>query len=336
MKGVILIMKKLLTLFIVLCLCLTGCGSKQTVTSSFFIPSFDFSIKEPNVEYTPDTGTLKTTSDFMYSDLCYEPEDVYMDIDYDFAGTSLACFNATESKVIFSKNIYEKVYPASTTKLLTALTCLKYADLDTMVTIEEDNCGITTPGAQLCGFKAGDTLTVDQLLHCLMIYSGNDAGVAIAIAVSGSVEAFVKLMNEEAARIGCINTHFANPHGLQALDHYTTAYDMYLIFNECLKNKAMKDIVKCTSYTCVYRDMYGREQTLEMEATNLYFAGLKNPPENVTILGGKTGATVAAGYCLVIASENAKGETYITEVFKSQSYDTLYADMNQLLELINK
>ena len=78
--------------------------------------------------------------------------------------------------VIFSKNIYQKVYPASTTKLLTALTCLKYADVNTLVTIEEDNCGITTPGAQLCGFKKGDTLTIDQLLHCLMIYSGNDAG----------------------------------------------------------------------------------------------------------------------------------------------------------------
>lgn len=328
--------KKFLTLFIVLCLLLSGCGSKQTVTSSFFVPSFDYTVKEQDIEYKPDNKTLKTSSDFMYSELCYEPEDVNLDIDYEFAGQSLACFNATESKVIFSKNIYQKVYPASTTKLLTALTCLKYADVNTLVTIEEDNCGITTPGAQLCGFKKGDTLTIDQLLHCLMIYSGNDAGVAIAIAVSGSVESFVKLMNEEASRLGCINTHFSNPHGLQALDHYTTAYDMYLIFNECLKNKAMKDIVKCTSYTCVYHDVYGREQTLEMVATNLYFAGVKNPPANVTILGGKTGATVAAGYCLIIASENAEGETYITEVFKSQSYDTLYADMNELLKLINR
>lgn len=329
-------MKKLMILILIICIVLSGCSGNPVITSSLFVPEFDYTVKEPDVSYVPNSGQLKSNSDFMYSELCYEPEDVPMDIDYEFAGVSLACFNATESKVIFSKNIYEKVYPASTTKLLTALTCLKYADVNKMVTIDEDNCGITTPGAQLCGFKKGDTLTIDQLLHCLMIYSGNDAGVAIAIAVSGSVENFVKLMNEEASRIGCINTHFSNPHGLQALDHYTTAYDMYLIFNECLKNKVMKDIVKCTSYTCVYHDAYGIEKTLEMQATNLYFAGVKTPPENVIILGGKTGATVAAGYCLIIASENAKGETYITEVFKSQSYDTLYADMNELLELINR
>lgn len=328
-------MKKLFVLVLIICMLVTGCASKQTITSSFFIPDFNQKIFDTNVEDISLANlNLQASADFLYSDLCYEVNDVNMNIDYNFAGEALACFDATDTKIIFTRNMYQKVYPASTTKLLTALTALKYSDPDTLVTIEEDNCGITTPGAQLCGFKKGDKLTIDQLLHCLMIYSGNDAGVAIAKAICGSEEKFVELMNSEASKIGCINTHFANAHGLHNVNHYTTAYDMYLIFNECLKNKTLKDIIKCTSYTCEYSNIYGESKSLEMQATNLYYAGQKTPPEGVYILGGKTGVTATAGYCLVIASENENGKLFITEVFKSQSYDTLYADMNQLLELI--
>ncbi len=329
-------MKKLLCLVLMVVFTAVGCSSDRPVTSSFFVPEFSYSSGEAATAVKAPAGLdFFNNYDFMYSDLCYSVNDVDLDIDYEFAGDALACFNATQTKVVFSRNMYEKVYPASTTKLLTAMTCLKYCDPEKVVVIEEDNCGITTPGAQLCGFKKGDRLTVNQLLHCLMIFSGNDAGVAIANAVCGSEEKFVELMNEEASKIGCINTHFANPHGLHNLNHYTTPYDIYLIFNECLKNETMKDIIKCRSYECIYEDIDGNEKVLEMTATNLYFAGVKQVPEGVTVLGGKTGVTASAGYCLVIASENEKGETYITEVFKSDSYDTLYADMNELLKLIN-
>ena len=322
-------------MFFCICVLLCGCETRQKITSSFFIPDIE---SEPISEDVEDLALKSlgklTAGEFLYEDICFEVDNVPATEEFELAAEAAGAFCVTDRSVLFSKNIYKKVYPASTTKLLTCLTAFKYGDLDAKYTVREDNCGVTTPGAQLCGFKMGDTFTLEQLLYCLMIYSGNDAAVAVAECVCGDEKTFVAKMNEEAQKIGCKDTHMSNTNGLHALDHYTTPFDIYLIFNECLKNKRLTEIISTKSYTCEYRDMYGVPKTLEMTATNLYFAGKKKAPEGITVLSGKTGMTVAAGYCLIILSENENnGKQYITCVFKSNSYDNLYADMNQLLNL---
>ena len=324
------------------CICmlstmLSACENvvRPKITSSIFIP------EREEIEINTDVEDLalaqikkEKAGEFKYEDICFEVDDVSTDKELDLVCEAAGAFCVTDRSVLFSKNIYSKVYPASTTKLLTALTAFKYGDLSAVYTVKVDNCGITTPGAQLCGFKMGDTFTLEQLLYCLMIYSGNDAAVAVAECVCGDEKSFIAKMNEEAQAIGCKDTHMSNTNGLHALDHYTTPFDIYLIFNECLKNKQLTDIISTKSYTCEYRDSLGRPQTLEMTATNLYFAGKKKAPEGITVLSGKTGMTVAAGYCLIILSTNdSNGKQYITCVFKSTSYDNLYADMNRLLNL---
>ena len=123
------------------------------------------------------------------------------------------------------------MYPASLTKVMTALVALQNASPDTVLTAT-DSVKITESGAQLCGLKAGDTMTLDQALHILLMYSANDAAMLIAENIGGSVDHFVEMMNEEAQRLGATNTSFANPHGLSDDNHYTSAYDLYLIFNE--------------------------------------------------------------------------------------------------------
>ncbi|MBR5180529.1 MAG: D-alanyl-D-alanine carboxypeptidase [Lachnospiraceae bacterium] len=330
--------RRIIACFLALCFVLSGCSaavSRQKVTSSMFYPTFEDEEFNTEVEDLALQDLKKTTEgEFLYEDICFEVEDVSIDEDLGLVAEAAGAFCVTDRSVLYSKNIYSKVYPASTTKLLTCLTAFKYGDLDAKYTVREDNCGVTTPGAQLCGFKMGDTFTLEQLLYCLMIYSGNDAAVAVAECVCGDEKTFVAKMNEEAQKIGCKDTHMSNTNGLHALDHYTTPFDIYLIFNECLKNKRLTEIISTKSYTCEYRDMYGVPKTLEMTATNLYFAGKKKAPEGITVLSGKTGMTVAAGYCLIILSENENnGKQYITCVFKSNSYDNLYADMNQLLNL---
>jgi len=299
-----------------------------------FIPELENSFVSSDVDdfAQKDLGS-GNSAEFLYEDICFEVENISTGNEYDFVAESAGAFCVTDRTVLFSKNIYDKVYPASTTKLLTALTAFKYGNLSDVYTVSEDNCGVTTPGAQLCGFKKGDTLTLEQLLYCLMIYSGNDAAVAVAECVSGTVKDFVAKMNEEAKSLGAIDTHMSNPSGLHALDHYTTAFDIYLIFNECLKNKQLTDIISTKSYTCVFKDYAGNEKVMEMEATNQYFSGKRTAPEGITVLSGKTGMTVAAGYCLIILSEDTAQKKYITCVFKSNSYDNLYNDMNELLKL---
>ena len=288
--------------------------------------------------FNPNNGNISDNEyneiKFLYEDICFEENaDIGADIDYPFTCVSAGCYSLDDKRVIYSRNVYKKIYPASTTKLLTALIAVKYLDPDDTILITEDNCGITTPGAKLCGFKAGDKLTVRDMLYCMLIFSGNDAASAIAQKISGSEQEFSKLLNSEAAKIGAKDTHFTNPHGLHDLNHYSTAYDIYLIFNECLKNPFLKQIFKTTDYYATITNAVGETSSIYMEPTNLYYAGKFTAPEGITVYGGKTGITSAAGGCLIIYSENSEGKGFITEVFKAADKDAIYQEMNELLKL---
>ena len=294
-----------------------------------------FTAPEPTAAVS-DTGSFVLFNDeihFQYEDICFEKENVDVPGAYPFTCASAACYSLDDSSVIFSKDVFDKVYPASTTKLLTALIAVRYLDLDAIIKIEEDNCGITTPGAKLCGFKAGDTLTVKDMLYCLLIYSGNDAATALACEVAGNEQQFAKLMNEEAKKIGAIDTHFTNPHGLHDPNHYTTAYDMYLIFNECLKDPFLKQVFKTKDYYASITGASGETKSVYMEPTNLYYLGTYTPPEGIIVYGGKTGVTLSAGNCLILYNEDTEGHGFITEVFKASTKEVLYGEMNELLKL---
>lgn len=148
-------------------------------------------------------------------------------------------------------------------------------------------------------------MTLDQALHILLMYSANDVAVLIAEGVSkGSVEDFVALMNQEAQEIGATNCNFLNPNGLTEEGHYVTAYDLYLIFQEALKYDLFNEIIQMNSYNTVYMDANGAEKSVEVETSNLYLRGGYDMPANVTVVGGKTGTTNAAGHCLILLSRS--------------------------------
>ncbi len=245
-----------------------------------------------------------------------------------------AVFDLSGQDVIFGKNAFERLYPASTTKVMTALVALKYGNLDDMVTVTEDAV-ITERGATLCNIKPGDQITLGQLLYGLMLPSGNDAGAAIAVHISGSIEEFSDLMNEEARRLGATGTHFTNPHGLHDPEHYTTAYDLYLIFNEALKQPYFRQVIGALSYTAQYTDVSGNPVTQTWKCGNRYMTGERETPEGLTVLGGKTGTTNAAGYCLIMAVEDQAGEEYVSVVMKAGNRPDLYANMTQIIQKIS-
>ena len=233
------------------------------------------------------------------------------------------------------KNAHERLYPASLTKVMTALVALQNASPDSVLTAT-DSVKITESGAQLCGLKAGDTMTLDQALHILLIYSANDAAMLIAENIGGSVDHFVEMMNEEAQRLGATNTSFANPHGLSDDNHYTSAYDLYLIFNEAIKYDSFNEIIHMTSYQTAYYDKDGKAKELTVNNTNRFLRGDFQAPENITVIGGKTGTTNAAGHCLILLSRDTSGAPYISVILNSSASDVLYPEMVQLLEQINK
>ena len=243
-------------------------------------------------------------------------------------------FSLSNHKVLYANGIYDKVYPASITKIMTAMLALQSGKLNDTVTITQDNVTLED-GSQVCGFVAGDQVTLDQLLHCLLVYSGNDAASAIAEYVGGSTENFVQMMNDYAAKLGCTGTHFSNPHGLQDENHYTTPYDIYLMLNEAFTYTEFTEITELPSYTVTYTGSDGTEKSTTLTATDHYLTGEATAPKDVTILGGKTGTTEVAGNCLAILTQNAYGKTFVSIVMGAATKELLYQEMNSLLQNIN-
>ena len=244
-----------------------------------------------------------------------------------------ALFNVTDRSVVYSKNTFERLYPASTTKVMTAIIALEEGNLSDQVTVTEDAV-ITEAGASLCGIKPGDVITMQDLLYGLMMPSGNDAANAIAVHMYGSIDAFADRMNVRARELGATGTHFMNPSGLTDENHYTTAYDLYLMFNEAMKLPLFREIIAEDSYTANYQNGAGEAVSKTWTVGNWYQKGERETPAGVSVLGGKTGTTQAAGYCLIMASNDSQDKEYISVVLKSDSRPSLYDNMTNIISKI--
>ena len=267
-------------------------------------------------------------------DLCVVTENVTNDETVDMTQAEAAIlFSLNDCEVLYAKNAHEKLHPASLTKVMTALVALKYGSID-QVLKASNAVNITETGATLCGLKPGDSMTLNQALYVLLLHSANDAAMLIAENVGGSVEHFVELMNQEALELGATNTHFMNPHGLTQEEHYTTAYDLYLIFNEALKYEKFNEIIQTSSYEATYSDSAGAVKTLSIQTSNLFLRGNYKAPDNITVIGGKTGTTNAAKSCLMVLSRDAGGSPYISVILKAETRDLVYEKMIDLLEEI--
>lgn len=244
-----------------------------------------------------------------------------------------ALFNLNDREVEYAKDIFTPRSPASLTKIMTALVALKYGNLDDMVTVTETALDIEY-GSSVCDIKVGDQLSLKQLIYGLLIASGNDAAMMIAEHVAGSVDQFVALMNEEALALGATGTHFSNPHGLTAADHYTTAYDLYLMFRAAMQYEIFMDIINRTNYYAEYTRADGSAVAVTWESTNHYFTGEAEAPDNVIVYGGKTGTTEDAGACLALLSKDLYGNPYLSVILHASTKEDLYTEMNQILSMI--
>jgi len=215
--------------------------------------------------------------------------------------------DSTKVKRLYGKNVHERVLPASTTKVMTALLVLERLPLDQYVTVSA-RCTKVQPTK--LNLRAGEQYQVKDLLYGLLINSANDASIVLAEAVAGSEWKFVQMMNAKAKRIGAKHTKFANSNGLPSkAKQYTTAYDMYLIFRQALKHTFFRRAIKLKYKTIYSKD--GRKLALKSH-NKLLFQSLK---QNIY---GKTGWTRAAGGCFVGTTQ--KGEsTLIIGVFGCSS-----------------
>ncbi len=199
--------------------------------------------------------------------------------------------------VLYSKNADQKRYPASTTKIMTALLTLEnVSNLDETVTSEAVDFENVTADSSNAGILLGEQVTVRDLLYALMLPSANEAAYMLARHVGGSWEQFVDMMNDRAAELGCTGTHFCNPCGLHEEDHYTTAHDLYLIAKEAMKDVTFRDIVSTVQHRMAKTNLH--EERIIYTTNQLIFSSFQ-PWSYANCLGIKTGHTSQAGNCFV-------------------------------------
>ncbi len=203
----------------------------------------------------------------------------------EISAASAIVMNAADGTAVYERRAHERLPMASITKIMTAVAALENADPDTEVAVPDEAVGIEGSSIYL---KRGERFTLRELLYALMLESANDASVALAVAVAGSTDAFVRIMNEKAESLGMDGTHFANPNGLPDREHYTTASDFARLTAYALENRDFADIVSTYRYDCGCRVFINHNKLL------LGYDGC---------IGVKTGYTKSSGRCLVSAAE---------------------------------
>ena len=228
-----------------------------------------------------------------------------------------ACvLEVTTGRTLFCQNEKERLPMASTTKIMTALMVIEGGNLDKVVTISEQAVGVQGSSIYL---KKGEQFTRKSLLYALLLESGNDVAVALAIDAAGSVSDFVDRMNARAKQLGAVDTHFANPHGLPSTQHYTTAHDLAVIAATALKDPTFSQIVN-TKTIVITPQTEGTRRTLQNHNKLLWeFDGA---------CGVKTGYTKAAGRCLV-ASAKRDGKQVVAVVLNAPD---MWEDSRLLLD----
>ena len=222
----------------------------------------------------------------------------------------------SSGKILYEKNINEKRYPASLTKIMTAIIVLENCELSDIATVSYDAVMSLSSGYVTANLQIGEELTVEQLLYVLMVGSSNDAAIVLAEHVSGSVEKFADLMNEKAKELGCTSTNFVNPNGAHDENHYSTAYDLALMARYAMQNETFRTLVSTTSYTLPITNKYDREDRIFRTTNSLLHLDTSDRADNYYYqyaTGIKTGFTTPAGNCL-IASANKNNLELITVV----------------------
>ena len=321
-------MKKItkLLLYVFLIVSMTACGKKkETISGTYELPVN----KDSNI-YADIP--LSATDGFSSNIAVIGADETNSEGSEKLHSESALLIDATTGEVIFQKNPHKKQYPASTTKILTSLLAIKYGDQNAVNTVGNEVI-INEDNVVMCDFRIGDQISFDNAIHGAILRSGNDAAAFLAKFVSKDLDEFAGLMNEEASMLGATKSHFVNPHGLYDDNHYTTAYDMYLIFNEAVKYKKFIDVISCKEYKgTLTRTTKQNQYTINSHYvnSNKYVNGALAAPKGIKVIGGKAGYTQLAKRSYIMLAE-ANDHKYIFVLMRHESLNDTYDDLNYLL-----
>lgn len=297
-----------------------------------------FHILNQSIVAKYETKTYNTAlkdTELFAEDLCVVNNNVpYAEFETQDSFYATSLFSLADNTVLMAENMHEKIYPASTTKLLTFYIAVKYGNLDDIVTVSE-TATILPSGSSRAWLKVSDRMTLKDLLYSMMIASGNDSAIAIAEYISGTEAEFAELMNKEAKLLGATHSNFVNSHGYHDDNHYTTAYDLYLIMNACLKNETFIELISTETYRTAITEPNGYKRKVEWIQSNFFLNGTYAAPAGVKIIGGKTGTTDEAKACLMLYSMDSNSNPYLSIIMGAEDRTKLYTNMSSLLATIS-
>lgn len=236
---------------------------------------------------------------------------------------SIILMESSTGKVIYEKNGYTQMPPASTTKIMTAILALENCALSDIAIASATAVNSVPVGYSHAYIKAGEELTINQLLHALLIPSANDAANVIAEHIAGSISSFTTMMNSKAEELGCLNTHFVNANGITADSHYSTAYDLAIMARYAMQNEIFRQIVTTTSYTLPATNKYAEANRTFKNTNILLHVDTRDAVDNYYYeytTGIKTGYTAAAKDCIVASAKKDDIE-YIVVILGADKTD---------------
>ncbi len=301
-------------------LCIRGCSEKATAKAE----------DTPVVTEKNETSQVKKPEKIFYS-----TDENTADIPETNDAKTAIVVRLSDKKIVAQRGADERIYPASTLKIMTLLVAAEHIkDLtDTFVMTYEITDPLFVADASVAGFLNGESVTMKDLLYGMILPSGADSAMGLAVKIAGSEEAFVKLMNQRVKEMGLKDTHFANVSGLHSKDNYSTAYDMAVITQHAYQNELCREVLSTYQYTTEITPQH--PEGIKLSSTLFsYLYGTE--PQTATILGGKTGYVNEAGYCITsFGRANESQEEYIVVTMgNSSKWPAFYGQIDLYKEFV--
>lgn len=254
---------------------------------------------------------------------------VYAESDLSVDADAALIIETNTGKIIYEKNAEKRIYPASLTKILTAIVVLENSKLDEVATVSKTALENIPASYVVAPLYVGEKITVEELMYALLLESANDAAYVLAEHVGNTIQGFADMMNKKAKEIGCKDTHFINPNGIHDDNHYTTAYDLYLMSRYAMQNQTFAKIVKTYKFTLSSTNKYSKKDRV-MTNRN-YFVNPNSKFYNKNAKGIKTGTTSQAGNC-VITDVAKDGLEFITVVLGAETYNSRFSETEKMID----
>lgn len=304
---------------------------------TFLAAAFFSAAMPPDYVHATEQQEMEETGEETSAEETEYPESYYLPIESNtidgwpagpqIEGEAAVVMDAETGAFLYSKNMEAKEYPASITKIMTTLVALENGNLDSKVKFSDWAVNSLEEGSSRLWMEVGEKITLRQALYGVMLESANDCANAVAEKIGGTEEKFAELMNQKAAELGCINTHFVNAHGLHNENHYTCAYDMALITKAAMENPTFAEIAKTVEYIIPESKTVSQEHVLVNHQKMLYREGYYYKG----CLGGKTGFTEAALNTLVTVAER-KGRQLICVILRTNGPEKICWETEDLLD----